>query len=89
MARYHINPETGRPNLCSAKFQCRFAVGGQEPEHYDSKDEARAAFEGQMGSEAIPKAAKGDGAERAALLRALNRRPNLAGEPPRWRTMRL
>lgn len=43
MARYHINPLTGNPAICSAKIKCRF--GGMEHDHYDSKEEAREAYE--------------------------------------------
>lgn len=53
MARYHINPETGRPNLCNAQIQCRFAVDGKEPEHYATKDEARAGYEASMAGEQL------------------------------------
>jgi hypothetical protein len=45
MAKYHINPETGRPNQCTAKVQCRF---GSEAQHFDSKESARAGYEKQM-----------------------------------------
>lgn len=41
---YHINPETGNPGKCSARIKCRF----EGSEHYDSLDEARAAYEKQM-----------------------------------------
>jgi len=44
--KYHINPETGRANQCTATVRgCKFAVDGQVPEHYDTKDEAKAAYE--------------------------------------------
>lgn len=36
-ARYHINPETGKPGLCHAKVKCRF---GGDAEHYPSRDAA-------------------------------------------------
>ena len=49
MKKYHINPETGRPNQCTATvYACKYAVAGEIPEHYDSKEEARAAYEKQM-----------------------------------------
>lgn len=44
--RYHINPETGRAGQCTAKKQCRFGVPASQ--HYNSKDEARAAYESKM-----------------------------------------
>jgi hypothetical protein len=43
MPRYHINPETGNPGVCHAKVACPF--GSMDDDHYDSKDEAREAFE--------------------------------------------
>lgn len=46
--KYHINPETGRPNQCTATVRgCKYSTNGEMPEHYDSKDEARAAYENQ------------------------------------------
>lgn len=50
MAKYHINPETGRPNQCTAKVKCRF---GADTQHFDSKDEARAGYEKQMAGQAV------------------------------------
>lgn len=43
--RYHINPETQRPNICGANIKCAFAVEGVEPEHFSNKQEARAFVE--------------------------------------------
>lgn len=48
MTKYHINPETGNPNLCKAVHKCKYATNGATPEHYGSKEEARAAYEKQM-----------------------------------------
>jgi len=46
MTKYHINPETGRPGQCTATVRgCKYAVDGQIPEHYDTKEEARKAVE--------------------------------------------
>lgn len=48
MARYHINPETQRPNLCSAKIptSCLYYVEGEPlPPHFNTKEEARAFVE--------------------------------------------
>lgn len=46
MTRYHVNPETQRPNICRAEKQgCKYAVSGQEPRHFSTKDEARAWIE--------------------------------------------
>lgn len=43
MARYHVNPETGNPNICRAKVESS-CLYRDEP-HYDSKEEARAGYE--------------------------------------------
>lgn len=43
--KFHINPETGNPNKCSAKSgNCPF---GSDSEHFESKAEARLNFEYQ------------------------------------------
>lgn len=45
-AKYHISPTTGNPNRCYAsKRPC--PLGG-EKDHYESKDDARAAYEERM-----------------------------------------
>lgn len=50
--KYHISPETGRPNLCTATVKgCKYAENGQEPEHYATKEEAREAYSKKMESE--------------------------------------
>lgn len=56
MARYHINPETGRPNICRAKTPdaCKYAKGGETVPHYDTKEDARAGYEKEMASELLP-----------------------------------
>jgi len=48
MTRYHVNPESGRPNICKAKIKCDFAVDGQEPPHFNNKEEARNYAEKSM-----------------------------------------
>lgn len=56
--RYHISPESGRPNICRAgKRPC--PIGG---EHFDSKEEARAASEVKQAAEnnAFSTLTKGD-----------------------------
>lgn len=46
MTKYHINPETGRPGQCTASIKnCKYAVDGNTPEHYGTKEEARQAVE--------------------------------------------
>ena len=47
MSKYHVNQNTGRPNICKAsKKAC--PVGG---EHFDSKEEALAGIEAQASQE--------------------------------------
>lgn len=47
--KFHINPETGRAGQCTATIKdCRYAVNGEIPEHYDSKEEAHVAYEKTM-----------------------------------------
>jgi len=48
MTRYHVNPETGNPNICRAKIRCDFAVDGQEPPHFDTKEAAKKHAESEM-----------------------------------------
>lgn len=46
MAKYHINPETGRVNICTATVQeCRY---GSADDHYTSKEAARKASEDKL-----------------------------------------
>lgn len=42
MPRYHIT-KAGNPGVCKAKHRC--PLGDMEADHYDSKEEARSAFE--------------------------------------------
>lgn len=50
--KYHINPATGRPNQCTATVRgCKYAQGDLIPEHYDTKEEAQAAYEKKMSEE--------------------------------------
>ena len=48
--RYHINPDTGRPNICRAQTpeRCEYAKGEDIPEHYDTKEGAREAYAKSM-----------------------------------------
>lgn len=50
MNKYHINPETGNPGLCSAKINCPF---GGDDVHYFSKEAAQKAFEEATKEEAL------------------------------------
>jgi hypothetical protein len=45
MSKYHVNPKTGNPGLCTAKNQCPF---GDSSEHFDSKAEARQSYSNSM-----------------------------------------
>lgn len=47
MIKYHINPKTGRPNLCNPEKTgvCKYAENGENPPHYDNKADAKAAYE--------------------------------------------
>lgn len=53
MQKYHINPETGRANICRAVKNCAFSKNGESIEHYDSKEEAQSAFEKQNSKKTI------------------------------------
>lgn len=53
MQKYHINPETGRANICRAVKNCAFSNNGESVEHYDSKEEAQSAFEKQNSKKTI------------------------------------
>jgi hypothetical protein len=48
MAKYHINPKTGNPGVCHAKKSCPF--GDLQSDHYNSKEDARNAYENKMGT---------------------------------------
>lgn len=50
MAKYHVNPETGRASQCGATFRCPF--GDLESDHYATAADARKSFEQKMASEA-------------------------------------
>jgi hypothetical protein len=44
--KYHINPETGDPKVCTASVRtCKY---GEDVKHYSSQDDARKAYEQQM-----------------------------------------
>lgn len=44
--KYHINPETGQPNLCTATVKdCKYSENGETSEHYATQEEARIAYE--------------------------------------------
>lgn len=52
MSKYHINPETGNANICTATVKCKFTSDeGVEPPHYGSKVDAQKASEQQLRSQ--------------------------------------
>lgn len=55
MAKYHVNPKTGRPSACGAVNRCPF---GNEDSHYPSREEAQAAYEKQQRTREVPKPAR-------------------------------
>lgn len=65
MAKYHISPSTGKPNICRAHIKpC--PIGGADA-HYGSKEDAQQAFEKSMSSEILA-TTKVDGKARTAAL---------------------
>lgn len=49
MTKFHINPNTGNPNVCPDEWECKFAnAAGTIPPHYSTKDEAKKAVEEQI-----------------------------------------
>lgn len=56
MTKYHISPETGRPNICRAEIKdCPLTDDKGNPSpHYDSKEEARAGYEESMKEKVLP-----------------------------------
>ncbi len=62
MAKYHVNPETGKAGACSATFKCPF--GDLEKEHFPSAAEARKSFEKRM--ETAQEAAKAESDRKAS-----------------------
>lgn len=50
--KYHISPETGRPNQCTATVRgCKYSENGEIPDHYETKEEAREAYAKKMDAE--------------------------------------
>lgn len=69
MARYHINPKTGRPNICRAQTpeRCEYAKDGQIPEHYDTKNDALKAYVDSMNDKIVGTCSSRDAADNARL----------------------
>lgn len=57
MSKYHISPTTGRPNICRASV--RACPISSADGHYDSADEARAAYETSMEAQTFKSVSKG------------------------------
>lgn len=56
MTKYHINPETGNPNVCAAKVKCKLAGSdGVVPPHYETKEAAIKAAEALAKKKTKPK----------------------------------
>ncbi len=52
MTKFHINPSTGRPDVCNAsKRACPI---GETEDHFGSRNEAIAAYEMRMSDSTIP-----------------------------------
>lgn len=51
MTKYHFNKDTGRTGKCEAKIKCR--LGLADSEHFETREEAQAAFEKTMGSKTV------------------------------------
>lgn len=64
--RFHINPATGRANICQARTQENCRYFGQD--HYDSREEAQLAYEQSQEAELLQKPVS-----RAALRSTENR----------------
>lgn len=52
MAKYHINPRTGKAGACGAKHQCPF--GDLKDDHYSTREEAQEAYEKKMAANSLP-----------------------------------
>lgn len=49
MTSYHINPNTGNPNVCPDEAQCKFASEeGVNPPHFETQVEAKKAVAAQI-----------------------------------------
>lgn len=48
MPKYHVNPETGRVNICRAKIRCDFTIDNTEPPHFYKKEEAQKSAENML-----------------------------------------
>lgn len=78
---YHINPETGRANICRATVQgCRFARDGQAPEHYETKQAAQKAYEKQNDEKVLETASKTDNGSEQERLSKIQELAKLAHE---------
>lgn len=67
MSRFHINPKTGNPGLCSANISCPF--GDINADHYSSKEEARTAYEKKQANGSVAPLKKAPRGKNWALVR--------------------
>lgn len=51
MTKYHFNKDTGRTGKCDAKIQCRLGLAASE--HFETREEAQAAYEKTMGKKDV------------------------------------
>ena len=51
MTKYHFNKDTGRTGKCEAKIKCRLGLSADE--HFETREEAQAAYEKTMDSKAV------------------------------------
>lgn len=49
--KYHINPETGRVNQCSAQIQCKFKLNDSEHVYAGTSSEARRIYDDKIGKQ--------------------------------------
>lgn len=75
MTKYHINPTTGNPGICRAEAG-KCPHGANAP-HFNSKEEAREAFEKQQGAQSAPAATRQPGVR-------LQRRADKYKVPTTW-----
>ena len=52
MAKFHINPKTGKPSKCGAHHKCPY--GDLKTEHYHTQEAAREAYERSQAKDLVP-----------------------------------
>lgn len=66
--RYHINPDTQKPNECKAQIKCQYSVDGQEPIHFSTMKEARVYVERELKSKSDASGNPFGGVTKASVL---------------------